>query len=444
MTFGKGNTEALEGQTGLEAAYQAAMEFTLQTARSQSAPIEDVRRRAEEEVTFGHVNVDESGVTSGMRLVVTEPASRVSAQWRHLKNRFETALHPFMADITAVESLRKEIADVEAKRDEKLKSLELELKQDPKFGNVEENYLRSKDRYTIFRDQHANRDAVMFAKKPYYWVVLALVLVTECFVNYHAFNAFWGVPAVALGTTLILGILLALAAHQHGELIKQWSYLFSRAKSPSDRAGSWRMFALSSSALAIVLGFTGWARWAAALEAMHSQGGGDSILGNVGVIQVNPVRDVLISLIANLGAWMVGVIISYAGHDRDPDYMDITKQYLKHLKIWERRRLKLKADREHAVASAAEKIKKKESAAETRGRSVKHQLDMLHQMSLHNQDIEREIGSATQANIDAYRDVVVRAANSGQAKLYVAQGGVTRPLSPADYQSMMPVLITAA
>lgn len=429
-------TDSKDRTVNLTQAFQDAMGFTLSRARALSAPIEAIRRQAEEETAFGHINIDENGITSGMRLVVTEPAMEVSAEWRHLKNRFDTAMHPHMADVTAIEDLHHQAHEIKTKRDQQLKSLELELSQDPKFGNVDENYSRSKSRYDDFRDKHLNRDAQMFAKRKIYWALLALVLVTECFVNYHAFNAFWGVPAVALGTTIILGILLALAAHQHGELIKQWSYLFAPSKSPGDRAGSWRMFTMSTTALLIVLGFTGWARWAAAFEAMHSQGGGDSILGDVGIVQVNPARDVFISLIANLGAWMVGVIISYIGHDRDPDYMDITKQYHAHRKVWEKMQRVMKSRRQHIIAASDKEIEDKERAAETRSKSVRPQLDMLNQISIHHRDIEREIKEATDANVAAYKDVLLKAATNGKAKLYLTQGAVARPLSPTDYHRM--------
>ena len=430
------DTNGKDEPVDLPQAFRDAMNFTLSRARALSAPTEAIRHKAEDEIAFGHINIDDDGITSGMRLVVTEPALEVSAEWRHLKNRFDTAMHPYMADITAIGDLRHQAHDIKLKRDQQLKAIELELSQDPKFGNIDENYHRSKNRYNDFRDKHLNRDAQMFAKTKIYWVLLALVLVTECFVNYHAFNAFWGVPAVALGTTIILGLLLALAAHQHGELVKQWSYLFAPSKSPGDKAGSWRMFGLSTTALIIVLGFTGWARWAAAMEAMHSQGVGDNILGSVGVVQVNPARDVFISLIANLGAWMVGVIISYVGHDRDPDYMDITKQYHVHRKIWEKMQAVMKSRRQHVVAAADKEIEDKERAAETRSKSVRPQLDMLNQVSIHDAAIEKEIKDATDANVAVYKDVILKAATSGKAKLYLVQGATTRPLSATDYHRM--------
>lgn len=423
--------------SSLEQSHREAMAFTLSKVRSLKDPHEVVLRYASEEISYGTINIDDAGVTSGMRRAIMEPTARAESEWRHLKNRFETALQPYIADITAVVSLRRDVDAIRQRRTEQLNGIDLELRQNPKFVDIEENYHRSKGRYDRFRDKYANRDAQMFAYRRIYWILLGLVLLTECFVNYHAFNQFWGVPAVALGTTIILGLLLALAAHQHGELLKQWSYLFERSKSPAERAGSWRMFGISTSALGIVLGFTGWARWAAAVEAVRDQSSvGESILGNVGIVQINPVRDVFISLIANLGAWMVGVIISYAGHDRDPDYMDITKQYRIHRKIWEKMQMSARKRKEHIVALADKNIADKERVAETRSKSVKQQLDMMEQVNMHDAAVNEEIRATMREGLGVYKDAILTAARSGTVKLFLSQSAASQPLSPLDYQRM--------
>jgi hypothetical protein len=131
----------------------------------------------------------------------------------------------------------------------------------------------SKELFEWFQNKHGSRDAVMFAKTNLYWILIALVLVTECFINYKAFNDFWGVPAVAFGTTVVLGVLLALAAHGYGEILKQWSSRFGSGRDPAMRWTDWRMFCLSSTVLTIVLSFTGWARWAAAWGARQPESG---------------------------------------------------------------------------------------------------------------------------------------------------------------------------
>lgn len=58
----------------------------------------------------------------------------------------------------------------------------------------------------------------------------------------------------------MLGVLLALASHWHGEILKQWSYRFGADRKPEMRWSDWRMFSLSTLALVIVIAFVSVAR----------------------------------------------------------------------------------------------------------------------------------------------------------------------------------------
>jgi hypothetical protein len=272
-------------------------------------------------------------------------------------------------------------------------------------------------------------------KNPVYWFLLCLVLLTECFINYHAFNAFWGVPAVAFGTTVILGVLLALASHAHGEILKQWSFRFGPDRDPAMRWTDWRLFAMSTGALAIVLAFTGWARWSAAIDALGSQGQA-SALGNIGVVQVNPMRDVLVSLIANLGAWMVGVIISYFAHDTDPEYMDATKQFRKARRRWNKARAAHSVRLKHIEARAAKIIEEKTKAAATRQKAVTREMDMLKQVTRRSEAVQSELEQVTTRNVETYRDALVRIALARQGQVRIVRDGSNAPFSPFDYKAM--------
>jgi hypothetical protein len=50
--------------------------------------------------------------------------------------------------------------------------------------------------------------------------------VAEWLINYDVFFVFSGVAAIAAGAAIIMGVLLAFAAHGHGLLFKQSSYRF--------------------------------------------------------------------------------------------------------------------------------------------------------------------------------------------------------------------------
>lgn len=426
------NPEAL---TPLNEAYAQVMAYSLTSLRNGNLNPERLAKSAYEETSFGQVTVDSYGVTSGMRVAVISPAEEEISRWRDLLNRFDVALQPFKDALDGVKNLQNEVVEVKTKKEDRLAAIEEELRGDPKYHNIDENYQRSRQRYNDFRDKYKNRSATMFCKTWPYPILLFLVLLTECFVNYHSFNMFWGVPAVALGTTIILGILLALAAHLHGELIKQWSNLFAPSRSSAERWGAWRMFGISTAALAIVLGFTGWARWAAAIESIHGQDVG-SVLGDIGIVQVNPMRDVFISLIANVGAWMVGVIISYAGHDPDPEYMVITKQFQGHQKAWEKMQAVMKSRRQQVIAAADKEIEDKDNAVKTRLGSVKTQMDMSTQVEIRNESIMHDWRQSVQVAGEVYRDNIVKAsvANKGQVTLVDKETG--RNITPFDYKNM--------
>lgn len=390
------------------------------------------RSMVEEELSHGTVIVDGSGLTGGMRSRLLGPVREIADQWEGLRNNFNIAIQPAMADLTDVDEVEGKIAALIVDGKNRQEAIKAESRKDTVFRDKEATYQQAKIRYDSFVSRHGNRKAVMFAKSPFYWCVLALVLLTECFVNYHSFNAFWGVPAVALGTTIILGVLLALAAHGHGEILKQWSVRFGQARDIGRRRSDWRMLAMSTGALAIVLAFTGWARWAAAVDNIVSQAQ-DSILGPVGVVQVNPSRDVFISLIANIGAWMVGVIISYFAHDVDDEYMETTGQYNKALKVWNRAE-KPYVDRLKQVEAATDKeIVALKQSAETRRASVKAEFDCRAQVDTAQESFMKKLNAALNDNLDTYRAQLVGVVNNSAGRIKLeGVGGV--PLQLADLQ----------
>jgi hypothetical protein len=419
----------------LQTAYEKALAFRLNKASNLAITQVQANEFAEQEAAFHTISIDEHGMSAGMRLNLLPPVHALAAEWRDLWDNFAVAMQPKMADISEVGRLQ---AYAEAKlkqKDDELEAVERELRQDPKYDQIDDHHSRSKDLFNTFRDKHGNRNAVMFAKNPVYWGLLFLVLLTECFINYHAFNAFWGVPAVAFGTTVILGVLLALAAHGHGEILKQWSFRFGPERDPAMRWTDWRMFGMSTGALIIVLGFTGWARWAAAMDTLGSQGQA-SALGNIGIVQVDPLRDVMISLIANLGAWMVGVIISYLAHDPDPDYMAATKQFRVARRAWNRARAAHSVRLKHIEAKHAKIIQEKTKTAETRRKAVTGEMDMFEQVTTRREAVQRELEAVTTRNVDVYRDALVKIALSRQGQVQMIRAETNTPFSPFEYKAM--------
>ena len=150
----------------------------------------------------------------------------------------------------------------------------------------------------------------MIAKQPVYLLALACVGITEWLINYTTFFLFFGIPAIAAGTTLILAGLLAFASDGHGAILKQWTHRFGHHAERIKRIADWRYLALATLALLVVLAAAGGSRYMAALRVMREQAG-PNILGSDVAVQSDPGIDVLLSLLANLAAWLVGIFLAY-------------------------------------------------------------------------------------------------------------------------------------
>jgi len=94
---------------------------------------------------------------------------------------------------------------------------------------------------------------------------------------------------------------LGFAAHGHGKLIKQWGASFGQQVGRHDRFSNYRLFSLATFSLMIVLLAAGGSRYAAAMHVMRGQPA-VNLFGQV--VEVNPIKDVLISLLANIAAWV--------------------------------------------------------------------------------------------------------------------------------------------
>ena len=173
-----------------------------------------------------------------------------------------------------------------------------------------------------------------------------------------------------------------------------------------------------------------------AIDDMAGSASQASALGDIGTVQVDPLRDVLVSLIANLGAWMVGVMISYLAHDSDPDYMAATKQYRIARNAWNRARARYTARLKQVEAAARVAIEEKTRAAETRQRSVTREMDMRSQILSRGEAIKHELSQVAVRNAEIYRDALVRIALESHDKVLLVRSDINSPLSPFDYRTM--------
>jgi hypothetical protein len=392
----------------LKITFEQAMGFLPTQASALSIHQETLVAYAKNEAAAGRINIGGNGITPGMNTHVLALGTGFLAQWREARTPFDLQIQPYIHDIQALD---------DAKRDaEKLKRTMPELTAQIKeraaavlaYTDAEKKLEETKRQYERMKGNEGGREAVQGAYGFLYWPALLLIGVTEWLINYDTFFLFLNVPAIAAGVTIILGVLLAFAAHGHGTLFKQWSYRFGAHRKDTERRGEWRFFILSTFSLLLVLLAAGGSRYASVMRTASSSMG-LNILGDAAVVQSNPVRDVSLSLLANLGAWAVGVFLAYLLHDENPIYMRAARDFKKAYKTFAKLNRKHVEDeiiRQHAVmekeiegllASAAEKNDK-----------VKEQFEMWTTVNKREEEIKETVASVMENGLGLYRNVLMQ------------------------------------
>ena len=406
----------------LKSSYDAAMAFAVEQVNALRATPEHLLEQAGQEAAFGRVSVSDAGVTAGMRLHVIEPARALVAQWRQTRRRFDVAIEPKMRSIRAAQEAEKEIriARDRAARDEQ--DLEDRLEADQTYIRVRNDFRIAETRYHQTRTNHENRDANMMAYHPAYWAALLCIGVAEWLINYDVFFLFAGVVAIAAGATVVMGVLLAFAAHGHGLLFKQWSYRFGDHREQIDRRGDWRMLALSTFSLLIVLGAATGSRYAAVMHQLAGQPA-INLLGPDAQVAVDPMRDVLLSLLWNIMAWAVGVFIAYMAHDKDPEFMDATRQYARAHRRYRRLRRPVVSKMRQIRARLAKDIERFEASARTKAADVASERALLDQVDAHEGALVNALASVVRGNAQTYHDSLAQLAASQRGGLTIERVG---------------------
>ena len=419
-------------KTPLQAAFEASLAFDV---KAHGARLEDpaVDQIASEEAGFRDVRIPVSGLPSAAAPRLLDGALRGLKQWRAVRSSFDTALEPKIDDLNALEGVDDRIAEIRAEGIQARNQAESVWLADSRNSRVRAEHEEAEARLGQIKLAHANATPNMMAYSWIYLVLLFLINVAEWLINYDIFLMFTGIPAIALGATLLLGFALAFAAHAHGTIIRQASYRFDRARPPSERAGTWRLLALATLAFLIVLGTAGGSRYAAVLRIVSSQAQ-NNILGGSVRLDADPLRDVLLSLLANFVAWLVGVFIAFYFHDPDPDFMEAQRQYDKAWSALRARRKTVELEIETIEAKFQKRVEDLRNTAATRRDSVKDEVAMLSQIEKHQAAIYQSLLDDARANAERFRTTLCRLAQSRGSEIVLTDAQTGQPLTPAGYR----------
>jgi hypothetical protein len=434
LMMARNRTDARLPSEELKSAFDSAMAFPVDAANQLRLAPNVLVENVNQEAAFGRIIIDEQGFTMGMRLHLLEPARALISEWKQTRRRFDVAIEPKMRSIKALQESEGEIENARRRAERDEGDAEAKLESDQYYIRVKNEFHVAETRYQGLKSEHGNRNAKMAAHYPFYWLGLLGIGVAEWLINYDVFLLFSGVVAIAAGATLIMGVLLAFAAHGHGLLLKQWSYRFGEHRESIDRFGDWRLLALSTFSLLVVLGAATGSRYAA---VMHQISGQPAInLLPDAQIAVSPMRDVMLSLLWNIMAWAVGVFIAYMAHDKDPDFMDATRQYNQAHRRYNRYRRPMVDKLQQLQAKLVKDIERLETTARTKMADVAVERDLLAQVDTHENALVNAIMAAVRGNAQTYRANLAQLASSQRGSVTIERTGPNAgQISPADFRN---------
>ena len=382
---------------GLKQAFAVAIAFPVDASARLSFSKEALESLTHERAgpVYGeHADIDPP-------IPLLEPARQLMREWRKVRDEFDCALRPALAEIRAAEKTRQALADLADRHERQKEGVRAQMHAERRHLPFRVRFDEAESRYGSLRERNGNRDALLYPSSPFYWAMLLCLGFAEWLINYDVFYLFVGIPAIAAGATILMAISLALAAHHFGKLFKQWGHRFGQQRNRVERLSDWRILGLAAFLLVAVFACAAGSRWAAVMHQMNAQPVAN-ILGADATIEVNPERDILLSLIWNVMAWVVGVIISYAAHDIDPDYMDASRQYHRAARRWHRFCRPFDEELRTLDARFAKDIEARERAAETQLQRVEPERKLYEQIEQHEAALVKNIVAALRLAAPAY------------------------------------------
>jgi hypothetical protein len=432
MSESSSKPKADENMRQLRVAFGQVIQFSSARAGQVLSSDEQIQSYVDEEASFGRAAINEDGLTSGMHLHLVQPLRGLIADWDRIKGAFTTAIQPYIEDLRAVEKLDAEISDLRTRRERVTDTIERRAEADHNYSVIRQKYEQTQKRYVELHNREGRRTANVAAYSFFYWTGLFCIGVAEWLINYDTFFFFLGVPAIAAGTTVVMGILLAFAAHAHGTLLRQWSVMYGEHQSKGERFSLYRYLIFATVALLLVVGTAGASRYEYAMHFLVDLPT-LNILGTEGTIQVNPMKDVTLSLFGNVAAWAVGVFLAYLCHDKNPDFMESAHDARKAERAYAKARKPYANEIKREEALIEREINDAERSAIARSNDVNEQRSMLMQVAAHEESVLNAMVAAFRQGVEGYRNNLIQVAIKQRGSLRLVFG--ERELTPYEYQA---------
>jgi hypothetical protein len=408
----------------LKVAYDLLLKYRPSQLGNVVTPTDVLLRMAKQEATIETVKGGDIGITPGMRSILRQAATAMLSEWSALRLSFDSALQPSREKINAVRDLESKKAAIEKKTNERVEDAIDKATENKAYVDSKLEKEKADQHFEKKYQGEGGRPVNTFGRSWLYFLILLGITSIEWLINYTAFFAWTAVPAIAAGFTIGMALAVALAAHVHGEYLKQRNSRFGPASDTKGRDIAFLTLATLGLIVAIVV--AGWARYSL---AMHNIGAGGPVIDVGGDVPnaINPMTDVYFSMGINMIVWLVGLVVAFMAHDENHELMGAelaqrwrTRQFIRRHKPLEKKIQLIKAQ-------GTREIEQLRAATGLATVVIQQQRDMLEQVERHEDAIYRDLASYLQPAVDSYRICLGAGVDEAAHQIVVGGKALTGP-----------------
>jgi len=399
--------------------------------------LSELRETASEEAQSSQspVVLTKFGYTPEMEGLVFSRLLRQTARWVEVKTEFTNILSPHSELLEETAKIKEEKATLEAQR-KNLKPLVTREWEEKKktFRDDRKEAADAEKEYNRLYEKHGNRHAKIIN----YWFyipLLAAIGLVEWLINWEAANALFAQPYLAAGIVMVIALAVAAASHEHGTLVKQWSYRCGFMADSATRIRNYTALGFTTLLFIAAMTLVGYMRYKLAYDDLVGGAafGGSNPFGARGTMS-EVYTAVAMTLMGNLIVWILGAMVAYWLHDSDPNFADARVRHLKasgRFSAWSRRMEKAMREKEQKLTVEIDQLDNTLTSRMRQGRLL---VDMCEQVHEHEQMLFGRLKEAVDDSLKTYRRQLIALVKVNNPELKFVDADFN-DLSAMEYES---------
>lgn len=280
------------------------------------------------EASDGVIYLDEDGVTPGMRSACVEPLERALSASQSVREDLWERIGLSTQAQALLRSIEEDKRDLRRSIDEAQAAIRKKHETNRRFEDAKREFERAEAQWEKTTYAQKGHRPVLGSWGLYTFIVI-LFMGAEFLANYEAFLAWFRTPAFAFITSIVVGALVYCAGHLHGLVIRRWEYIF-REENPDEKIRREHFWFVGGGLffLSVALTLVAYGRFKIVSAALSKMNLNDSsaIFGVIGDA-ASLYNQVYVSLLVNIGLYLIGILVSFATSDKNPEYVSYYVQF---------------------------------------------------------------------------------------------------------------------